>query len=67
MIRYELPDDITLALTSDVELRFRFDLHSPNVSLPITEITVQQTVDVLVKTENPQPVDYFSSPAFKLS
>ena len=66
MIRYELPDDITLGLTSDVELSFRFGLHSPNISLPITEIKVQQTVDVLVKTEDPQPVDYFSSLAFKL-
>ena len=66
LIRYELPDDITLGLTSDVELSFRFDLHSPNVSLPITEITVQQTVDVLVKTGDPKPVDYFSSLAFKL-
>ena len=66
VIRYELPDDITLALPSNVELSFRFGLHSPNVSLPITEIKVQQTVDVLVKTEDPQPVDYFSSLAFKL-
>ena len=66
LIRYKLPDDITLGLTSDVELSFRFNLHSAGVSLPITEITVQQTVDVLVKTEDPQPVDYFSSHAFKL-
>ena len=66
LIRFALPEDITLELPSDMVLTFRFGWVFPSVSPPVTEASIRQTVHVLVKTETPQPVDYFSSMAFKL-
>ena len=66
LIRYCVPDDIPIHLRSGVELRFRFGLNYPKVSLLLTEAAVQQTVEAVVKLAEPRPVGYFHSIAFKL-
>ena len=66
LIRFHVPDDITLDLPYDSEMSFRFGLTFPSVSVLRTEAAVQQTVQALVKLRDPHPIEYFSSLAFKL-
>lgn len=66
LIRYRIPEEILIALSNGVELKFAFSLTSPGVSLPITEVAVKQTAFVCVKSNQPQPIEFFSSLAFKL-
>lgn len=65
-IHFHVPDDIPLNLPCDAELRFRFGLTFPSVSVLRTEAAVQQTALALVKLREPRPIEYFSSLAFKL-
>ena len=66
LIRFHVPDDITLDLPYDIEMTFRFGLTFPSVSVLRTEAAVHQTVQALVKLRDPHPIEYFSSLAFKL-
>ena len=66
LIRYHVPDDIPVHVPTEAELRFRFGLTLPSVSVPITVATVQQTAEVQIKLREPRPIEYFSSMAFKL-
>ena len=65
-IRFHRPNDIPLPLPSGDQLKFTFSLAFPNVAMLSTEAAVQQTAFVSVKSEQPQPIRYFSSLAFKL-
>ena len=66
LIRFHVPDDITLDLPYDAEMSFKFGLTFPSISVLRTEATVQQTVQAMVKLRDPHPIEYFSSLAFKL-
>ena len=66
LLRYHVPDEITLRLPCGVELSFSFGMTFPSTSLHTTEATVRQNVAVWVRPERPRPVEYFSSLAFKL-
>ena len=65
-IRYCVPEDISLTLPHDIELAFRVGLTFPGFSLPRTEAGVRQTALVVVKLQEPRPVQYFLSLAIKL-
>ncbi len=66
LIRYHIPDDIPVHLPTEAELRFRFGLTFPSVSVPITEAAVQQTAEVQINLREPRPIEYFTSVASKL-
>ena len=66
LIRFHVPDDISLNLPCDAELKFSFGLSFPSVSVLMTEAVVQQTALALVKLKEPRPIGYFSSLALKL-
>ena len=65
-IHFNLPDDISIDLSGDFSLRFGFGLTFPSVSAVRTEAVVTQTVQAIVKVEEPQTIEYFSAIAFKL-
>ena len=66
VIQYHVPDHITFDLPDDVQLSFRFSMTGPTISLPTTEARIQQISEVWVKLKEPQPIEYFSSLAFKV-
>lgn len=66
VIRYHLPDDISLSLAQGIKLGFAFSMRFPTVSLVITEASVTQSSFVSVKLEEPQPIEFFSSLAVKV-
>ena len=65
-IRYNIPRDVTLPLSDSVQVGFTFNLTSPPVSFPVTEVSIRQTASVFVESREPRPIKYFSSFAFKL-
>ncbi len=65
-INVHMPDDITLNLPHDTEMRFRFGLTFRDNSALGTEAAVQQTVSALVKLREPRPIEHFASLGFKL-
>ena len=65
-ICYNIPDDVTLPLSDSVKIGFMFNLTSPAVSFPVTEVTIKQTASVFVQSREPRSIKYFSSFVFKL-
>ena len=65
-IGYKVPDDVALPLSDSVKVGFTFNLTSPAVSFPVTEVTIKQTASVFVQSREPRPIKYFSSFTFKL-
>lgn len=66
LIRYRVPEEISLNLSSDVTLEFRFGLSFPSVAEFRTEASLTQTVQAVVSVREPQSIEYFSAIAFKL-
>lgn len=67
LIRYHMPYSISLDLQSDVELQFAFGLDLPTDSPFMTEATVKQTVEAVMKFGKPHRLEDFSSLGFRLS
>ena len=66
LIRYHRPDDISVNVAWDRELRFIFGMTFPSISWLITEASVKQNAYVSIKLKDPRPVTYFSRQAVKL-
>ena len=66
LIRAHVPDDITLTLPDDTEMKFQLGVTIPVTSMDSTKVKVQQLVSVLITRREPQPIEYFSSLALKL-
>ena len=66
LIRFQMPDEISINLPCDAELKFSFGLSFPVSSVLMTRATVQQTALALVKLREPRPIGHFLSSARKL-
>ena len=66
LIRYRVPEEISLNLSSDVTLEFRFGLSFPSVAEFRTEASLTQTVQAVVSVREPQSIEYFSAIGLKL-
>ena len=66
LIRYRIPNEIPLTLPDGVGLKFVFQLvQSGNLAF-LTEARVKQTASVVLESEEPRNIDYFSSTALRL-
>lgn len=65
-IRIQMLDDISLSLPCGDELSFAFSLTLPAIGMHTTEATVKQNAVVRLRPKDPQPIEYFSTVAFKL-
>ncbi len=65
-INYRQPDDITVNLNDDTELRFGFDMQLSNSNLPVTESTIIQSSYINFICNKPESIEYFQNKAFQL-
>ena len=61
LIKYQVPADIPVRLLNDAEIRFKFSLVGPRISTFITEATIRQCTEAIVKLKRPKPTEYFGS------
>ena len=66
IIRYRKPNDVVVRLPNGDILEFRFIIHSPSSSIPVTDVTIKQTASVYIRTPESRPISYFASLAHRL-
>ena len=65
-ITIRLPGEISLNLPDGIGLSFHFSMTFPSRGITITEAGVSQKAFVSLESEEPRPIEYFSSLALKL-